>query len=196
MGTKLLPVSDVETLFGQEQLAESPLAGGPLAGVALEQGIDRVLDYAIPSRLASQVQIGQRVRVPLGRSNRPAHGYVVSIHDQTDYPKIKNIAAIEDQRVLVRSGLLELARWMAKYYVTPLGIVLESVIPAAVKRRIGAGIQQHRPPGAGSRINSGLLEKTKARKRRAIWRGSCNWKRRRESIWCDWPGKRARRRQP
>jgi len=168
MGTKLLPVSDVETLFGQEQLAESPLAGGPLAGVALEQGIDRVLDYAIPSRLASQVQIGQRVRVPLGRSNRPAHGYVVSIHDQTDYPKIKNIAAIEDQRVLVRSGLLELARWMAKYYVTPLGIVLDSVIPAAVKRRTGLGYTSIVRLKQDRAAIQAFVEKTKARKRRAI----------------------------
>src|SRR5580700_161936 len=45
-------------------------AAGPFAGVALEQGIDRVLDYSIPPRLAGQVQVGQAVRVPLGRGNK------------------------------------------------------------------------------------------------------------------------------
>jgi primosomal protein N' (replication factor Y) (superfamily II helicase) len=161
-------VNQADTLFGQEESIESPAAGGPLAGVALEQGIDRVLDYAIPTRLATRLQIGQRVRVPLGKSNRPAHGYIVSIHTKTDYPRIKNIAAIEDDRVLVNQKLLELARWMARYYATPLGIVLDSVIPSAVKRRTGLGYNHIVRLNQDRAAIQSFLEKTKARKRRAI----------------------------
>ena len=158
----------MDTLFGREESADSPPATGPLAGVALEQGIDRVLDYAIPSRLATRLQIGQRVRVPLGKSNRSTHGYVVSIHDKSDYPKIKNIAAIEDDRVLVRPELLELARWMARYYMTPLGIVLDTIIPAAVKRRTGLGYANIVRLNQDRGVIQAFVEKTKARKRRAI----------------------------
>ncbi|HYE21843.1 MAG TPA: hypothetical protein VEA69_25615, partial [Tepidisphaeraceae bacterium] len=75
--------------------------------------------------------VGQRVRVPLGRNNKPAKGYVVGIRPTTTYPKIKRLTAIDDERVLVDAGMMELARWMSRYYVAPLGTVIESIVPAS-----------------------------------------------------------------
>ena len=46
--------------------AAREVAVGPFAGVALEQGIDRVLDYQVPKAFQSAIKVGQRVRVPLG----------------------------------------------------------------------------------------------------------------------------------
>ena len=87
------------SLFHDELDALDPRAAsahdvpaGPFAGVALEASVDKVLDYAIPPRLAPLLHVGQRVKVPLGRNNRPSRGYVVSIHPTTDYPKIKKLA--------------------------------------------------------------------------------------------------------
>jgi len=88
--------------------ADAP--SGPFAVVALEQGIDRVLDYAIPPRLAPLLQVGQRVRVPLGKRNRPTHGYVVSVKQTTGHPSVKKLFEIEDERVLINPALRELAR--------------------------------------------------------------------------------------
>src|SRR5689334_19867358 len=134
------------TLFGETETPDAiddnqPAARsvGPFAGVALEQSIDRTLDYSIPAHLVASLQVGQRVRVPLGKRNRPVPGYVVSIHDTTDYPRIKALVEIEDARVLIPPKLMELARWMSRYYVTPLGAVLETVIPSAVKKKVGLG---------------------------------------------------------
>ena len=62
----------------------TPTAQGPFAGVALDQSIDRVLDYSIPKSLQTMLHVGQRVVVPLGRKNKPTRGYVVSIHPTTD----------------------------------------------------------------------------------------------------------------
>src|SRR5690242_742110 len=76
-------------------------ARGPFAGIVLEMSLDRELDYAIPAGLLASLRVGQRVRVPLGRRNKPTLGYVVSIHDTSSYPQIKNLLAIEDARVLV-----------------------------------------------------------------------------------------------
>src|SRR5437762_519287 len=115
---------------------------GPFAGIALEQGIDRLLDYAIPPRLLPLLKPGQRVRVPLGKRNRPTPGYVVAIHPTSDYPTVKKLFEIEDERELVGPKLMELARWMSRYYCAPLGAVLESVIPAAVKKKVGIGYSQ------------------------------------------------------
>ena len=107
----------MEGLFGQLVVPPAPTATaeGPFAGVALEHGIDKLLDYAIPPRLRATLQVGQVVKVPLGRKNKSARGYVVSIHPTTTYPKIKNVSAIEDERVLVPPKLMKLSRWMSRY---------------------------------------------------------------------------------
>jgi primosomal protein N' (replication factor Y) len=79
---------DAETLFAPDDppvgVEEPSRASGPFAAVALEQGIDRLLDYAIPPRLVPLLKAGQRVRVPLGRRNRPTPGYVLSIRPTSD----------------------------------------------------------------------------------------------------------------
>src|SRR5688500_15119649 len=163
----------MQTLFPELHPPRPPaVAGGteagPFAGVALEQSIDRVFDYAVPPRLLPLIRVGQRVRVPLGKRNRPAHGYVVSIHSSSDHPTVKRLFEIEDERVLINPAVMELARWMSRYYCAPLGTVLETVIPAAVKKRIGVGYLQMVRPLPGREALHELFEKTKAPKRRAI----------------------------
>jgi primosomal protein N' (replication factor Y) len=157
------------TLFGEIETTESTTApAGPFAGVAMEQAVDRLLDYAIPSRLVPMIRIGQRVKVPLGRNNKSALGYVVSISETSDYPKIKNLSAIDDDRALVSGRMLELARWMSRYYCAPLGAVIESIIPAAVKKKIGIGYSQMISLAQPRDVVQTILEKTRAPKRRAI----------------------------
>ncbi len=166
-------MNSLPTLFGDSVMPPpAPTAvakeAGPFAGVALSESVDRTLDYAIPPGLLPSLRVGQRVRVPLGKGNRPRSGYVVSIHPTTDYPKIKKLIGIEDDRVLVSPAMLELARWISRYYVAPLGTVIESVLPSAVRKRIGlAYTQQVRLAIERGRVQE-ILEKTSAPKRRAI----------------------------
>jgi len=157
------------TLFGEVHdtpRADAPV--GPFAAVALEQSIDRSLDYSIPEKLIDRVQVGQRVWVPLGKKNRPTAAYVVAIHPTTTYPRIKSLISVEDQRVLIPPPLMELSRWMSRYYCSPLGTVLESVLPSAVRKRVGMGYQQIVRPVHDREHLQSLFEKTKAKKRRAI----------------------------
>src|SRR5262245_7744902 len=131
------------TLFGEiDASAPSSKTTGPFAGVALEQSVDRVLDYAIPPKLAASIRVGQRVKVPLGRNTKPSFNHIGSLHPISDYTRIKKLAAIEDDRVVVAGKMLELAQSMGHYYMTPLGMVIENIIPAAVKRKIGIGYSQ------------------------------------------------------
>ncbi len=141
---------------------------GPFAGVVLEMSLDRELDYAIPAGLVVSLRVGQRVRVPLGRRNKPTLGYVVSIHESSSYPQIKNLLGIEDARVLVPPNVMKLARWMSRYYCTPLGTVIESVIPSAVKKKIGIGYTPVVRLAQTREQLQEILEKTRAPKRRAI----------------------------
>jgi primosomal protein N' (replication factor Y) len=151
--------------------ATTAVVTGPFAAVALEQSIDRMLDYVIPPRLVAAVQIGQRVRVPLGRGNKPRHGYVVDVRPETrfkDPAKVKSILAVDDQRVLVPPQLMELAVWMAKYYIAPLGQVLECIIPSAVKKRVGIGYRSMVRLAISRADAQERMEKVRGPKRRAL----------------------------
>ena len=147
---------------------------GPFAGVALEQGIDRLLTYAVPRGLATTLLPGQRVKVPLGRKNRAVFGWIVFIQQTADglnlKPglRLKPVKEVADERVLVDGKLMELSRWISRYYVAPLGTVLESVIPSAVKKRTGLGYSQMVRLAMGRDAVQEVLERTKAPKRRAI----------------------------
>jgi primosomal protein N' (replication factor Y) len=161
-----MATAEASTLFADDAPPDHPT--GPFAGVAIEQSIDRVLDYSIPKRLLTTLQVGQQVKVPLGRKNRLVRGYVVSIGPTTTHPKVKDVAAVEDERVLVDERLMRLARWMSRYYCTSLGTVIETIIPAAVKKRIGIGYAHHIRLAKEREVVQAILEKTRAPKRRAI----------------------------
>ena len=63
---------------------------------------------------------------------------------------------------------MELALWMSKYYITPLGVVLDSVIPSAVKKQVGIGYSRMVALAKPREEVQAILEKTRAPKRRAI----------------------------
>ena len=86
----------------------------------------------------------------------------------SDYPKIKPLTSIADDRVLITPNLMELARWMSRYYVAPLGAVIDSILPSAVRKRVGLGYSQMVRLAQDREQVQALLEKTKAPKRRAI----------------------------
>jgi primosomal protein N' (replication factor Y) len=163
-------MAEQQTLFGvADEPRDAPARHeGLVAAVALEDALDKLLDYAVPPKLVARIAVGQRVRVPLGRRNRPSQGYVIAVKDGSDHPRVKPLLDIEDERVLVTPGLLDLSRWMSRYYCAPLGTVLDSVIPAAVKKKIGMGYLQMVRPNRPREDLQAILEKTKAPKRRAI----------------------------
>ncbi len=118
------------------------------AQVATEQGIDIAatgLTYAIPTTMAD-LAVGERVVVPLGRGNRKVTGYVIARSDTTEYTRVKPIIARDAQAVTLPPDLIDLARWMAGYYCTPLGMVLANILPAAVKRGTGSVLKTYVRP--------------------------------------------------
>ncbi len=107
--------------------------------VAIERGLDRAdgLSY----RSDEPVRVGQRVIVPVGRGNTATGGIVIEaggmeLLNGFDPRKVKPISEITSSGI--EPGVVELARWMSKYYLCPLGMVLNSALPSAVKSRTGA----------------------------------------------------------
>ncbi|MHC4428328.1 MAG: replication restart helicase PriA [Planctomycetota bacterium] len=111
------------------------------AHVAVERGVDRFpegLTYSVPLELAD-LAVGERVIVPLGRSDTATGGYVIDRTAAADYDagRIKAIARRDPAGPRLPGELLRLARWMAGYYCAPIGMTLATMVPASVKRGIG-----------------------------------------------------------
>jgi len=97
------------------------------------------LDYRIPDQLLNEVQVGVRLKVPLGRSNREMTGYCIAVETIKASPdSLKPVAEVLDAEPLCTPRLLELFQWMSRYYIAPLGQVFEAAIPAGVRAAAGS----------------------------------------------------------
>ena len=106
--------------------------------VAVPVPLRRLFDYAVPEALASQLQPGQRVKVPFAR--RELVGVVVGavVDSGRDEPapayEIKPVTALLDPAPLLSAALLALCRWTADYYLHPLGEVIAAALPGPLRR--------------------------------------------------------------
>jgi primosomal protein N' (replication factor Y) len=109
-----------------------------IATVILSTGPEQEFDYLVPDELCQAIEPGRRVRVPLGRSNRPVLGYCVRIKSRpVGTRKLKAIQAVVDDKTLLSPPMLRLTRWLADYYLCPWATVLETVLPAGVRTSAG-----------------------------------------------------------
>ena len=115
-----------------------------VARVVLSTGPRGEFDYWVPESFADArkpeilAEAGRRVRVPLGRGNRPVVGYCTDVAAKPlGGRKLKSLTAVLDPAPLLSPRMLELGGWLADYYLTPLGQVLEGILPAGVRGKAG-----------------------------------------------------------
>jgi primosomal protein N' (replication factor Y) len=86
---------------------------------------------------------GVRVRVPFGR--REAIGVLLDVADHSDLPahRLKRALAVLDESPVLPPVLLGLLQWAAHYYHHPVGEVVASALPVALRQ--GASPRPRRP---------------------------------------------------
>jgi len=104
-----------------------------LVEVALPLPLFRTFTYAV-DRAGDEVTTGTRVVVPF--RNRKEIGVVVGEGAARDGVTPKAILAVPDDAPVLGPHMLALCRWIAEYYVVPLGVAVRSALPAALT---GAG---------------------------------------------------------
>src|SRR5712672_2321039 len=102
--------------------------------VALAVPLDMVFTYAIPPGI--EPVVGGRVLVPF-RQQRMS-GIVVELHDRPPQVKTKKVLEALDVSPVLDEHLLKLGKWIADYYLAPLGEVFRTMLPlsAEFKRAI------------------------------------------------------------
>ncbi|MEX0727483.1 MAG: primosomal protein N' [Planctomycetaceae bacterium] len=115
-----------------------------VARVTFNSALDRSFDYLIPDPFRGLLQPGQRVEVPFGFKNKTTIGYCVDVLSLDDVLKentksraLKTVGAILDREPLLSPRMMSLTQWIAARYFCSWGQVLDTVIPASVKRQAG-----------------------------------------------------------
>ncbi len=105
-----------------------------VASVVVSAGTAREFDYLVPDALRETVELGRRVKVPLGAGNRLVVGYCVRLEDRpAGRRRLKPLHSVLDQRSLLSPAMLRLTRWIADYYLCDWATVLDAVVPAGVR---------------------------------------------------------------
>ncbi|MGI6679432.1 MAG: primosomal protein N' [Dehalobacterium sp.] len=96
------------------------------------QAVDRIFHYRIPDRLSEQIEVGSIVKVPFGRQK--LEGMVVGFVDVPEVDQVKDIDELVYPFPLLSKDLIDLASWMAKYYLCPRASALQCMLPGGLKR--------------------------------------------------------------
>ncbi|HEY4763674.1 MAG TPA: primosomal protein N' [Candidatus Sulfotelmatobacter sp.] len=128
--------------------------------VAVPVPLDMVFTYRVPGDATPIV--GGRVLVPF-RQQRMT-GIVVELHDRKPSVTTKSILSVLDRTAVLDQQLLHLGRWIADYYLAPIGEVFRTMLPlnAEFKRSIGYRLSE----GGQMALHQAGLSGSSARSRR------------------------------
>jgi primosomal protein N' (replication factor Y) len=100
----------------------------PHARVAVPAPLPDALIYEVPAAFDASVRAGVRVRVPLGR--RKVVGVVVGrTENAPEGVELRPLEAVLDAEPVLPEELMELAGFVADYYLAPPGEVFRSMLP-------------------------------------------------------------------
>lgn len=106
------------------------------ADIILPLPLDSLFTYSVPDCLAGRVGQGIRVLVPFGKSKTYV-GLVVRTHNNKPDFNVKDISTVMDDAPVVNAVQLELWRWMADYYLSSVGDVMNAALPSGLKSEDG-----------------------------------------------------------
>lgn len=100
----------------------------------------KLFDYAVPQALRGRLRPGHLVAVPFGRRRQPLQGIVMRMLDAPSASYTRDIRALTEAQPILSPLHLQVAVWMARYYVAPLSACLSLFAPpGALSRRGSAG---------------------------------------------------------
>ena len=100
--------------------------------VAVPVPLDATFTYRIPENLPPPV-VGGRVIVPF-REKRLC-GIVTEMHDREPNFTVKRLGQVLDATPALTPELMQLGRWIAQYYIAPVGEVFRSMLPLIAEFR-------------------------------------------------------------
>lgn len=105
----------------------------PYADIILPVPLDSLFTYSLPGAMEEQARVGVRVLVEFGKSKRYI-GIVAKVHDNEPVGyEVKDVLEVLDDEPILTERQLKLWRWIADYYMSPIGEVYKAAVPAGLK---------------------------------------------------------------
>src|ERR1700744_6430874 len=101
-----------------------------LVAVALPLPLFRTFTYQVDDADAARARPGMRAVVPF--RNRKEIGVILGVSELPEGITPKRVASLPDSEPVLSEAMLALCRWMAEYYVVPLGVAIRTALPAAL----------------------------------------------------------------
>lgn len=121
--------------------------------------LENPLSYLVPENLVDTITVGTKVQVPLGK--RFVSGFVVGLGGSNSFQgRLKAIKERQNSGPVFDLEVLELCRWVSRYYGHPLSEVLDVAIPALAPERVRKTIRIKSPEDIAARVQS-LSKKAK-----------------------------------
>ncbi|MDQ6831741.1 MAG: primosomal protein N' [Gemmatimonadota bacterium] len=114
-------------------MTAEPLArerAAALIEVALPLPLFQTFTYRVDGAVRHEPVAGSRVVVPV--RNKHAIGICLGAATGAGVAKPKAIIDVPDEGPVLTAEMLDLGRWIAEYYIVPLGVVLRAMLPAAL----------------------------------------------------------------
>jgi primosomal protein N' (replication factor Y) (superfamily II helicase) len=113
-----------------------------LARVLPISGFEKLLDYRVPPTIEKALRLGCLVRIPI--RNRQELGVVMEFPKTGQLPpeKLKQITQLVMEHPALTEDSTELMYWMHDYYGAGFESLLETFIPAAVRKGMGQKLEK------------------------------------------------------
>lgn len=112
------------------------------ADVILPVPVHREFTYRIPFEMNTYIREGVRVVVPFGKSKFYT-AIVTKVHETVPSYTAKYVEYILDEAPIITGNQYAFWKWIAKYYMAPIGDVLNAALPANFKLASETKIQLH-----------------------------------------------------
>jgi primosomal protein N' (replication factor Y) len=124
-----------------------PFRGSSFVEVAVPLHVAQTFTYQLTPEQSLDAKPGARIKVPFGRKIITA--YIVALHDalppdlDLSEEEIKDANSLVDLEPVCTPEILQLARWVADYYASPVGEVIKATLPPGIN-----------PPPQGSAVKA------------------------------------------
>ena len=103
-----------------------------IAVAAATYWIDKPYEYLIPEAMKKAAVPGARVYVPFSAGNRRSEGIILALADRADYPSLKSITAVLDEKPVLTERQIQLALFMRERFFCTVYDAVKAILPAGL----------------------------------------------------------------